>query len=53
MNLTIEEVKRVIENQSTRDDYVRTMQLRLAEDWIELYNKLEEVENERGNSSSN
>ena len=46
MNLTIEEVKRVIENQSTRDDCVRTMQLRLAEDWIELYNKLKEVEND-------
>ena len=47
MNLTIEEVERVVENQSTRDDYVRTMQLRLAEDWLELYNKLKEVENEQ------
>ena len=46
MNLTIEEIKEVIKNQSTRDDYVRTMQLRLAEDWLELYNKLKEVVND-------
>jgi len=45
MNLTIEEVKEVIANQSTREDGVTTMQLLLAEDWLELNKKLE-VEDE-------
>ena len=46
MNLTIDEVKQIIINQSAREDKVRTMQLLLAEDLLELYEKLEEVENE-------
>ena len=46
MNLTIDEVKQILINQSAREDEVRTMQLLLAEDLLELYEKLEEEENE-------
>ena len=42
MNLAIDEVKQVLINQSAREDKVRTMQLLLAEDLLELYEKLEE-----------
>ena len=47
MNFTIDEVQQVIDNQSSREDGVRTMQLLLAEDWLELNEKLEEVVNEQ------
>ena len=45
MNLTIEEIKEVIKNQSKRDDGIRTLQLLMAEDLLELYEKLEEAGN--------
>ena len=51
MNLTIDEVKQIVINQSKRDDGIRTLQLLLAEDLLKMYEKLEEVGNERINSS--
>ena len=50
MNLTIEEIKEIIKNQSRRDDGIRTLQLLLAEDLLKMYEK-EEAGNERINSS--
>ena len=44
MNLTTDEVKEVVKSQ-TRKDGVKTLQLLLAEDWLELNEKLEEVKN--------
>jgi len=45
MNLTIEEIKEVIKNQSGKE--VKSMQLLLAEDLLKMYEKLEEAGNER------
>ena len=44
MNLTIEEIKEVIKNQSGKE--VKSMQLLLAEDLLKMYEKLEEAGNE-------
>ena len=46
MNLTLDEVKEVIKNQSARKDGVKTLQLLLAEDLLKLYEKLEELIND-------
>ena len=52
MNLTIDEIKEVIKNQSRRDDGIRTLQLLLAEDLLELHEK-EEAGNDRRKRNSN
>ena len=46
MNLTIDEVKQIVINQSAREDKVRTMQLLLAEDLLKAHERIEELENE-------
>ena len=46
MNLTADEVKEVVKIQ-TRKDGMKTLQLLLAEDWLELHEKLEELKNEQ------
>ena len=45
MNLTIDEIKEIIKNQSKRVDGIRTLQLLLAEDLLKMYKKLEEAGN--------